>query len=81
MTRRPRLLPTLALLVVTVLPGCVLPLGSGEDHWRDYGSVIAREYRDGHRKFDRYFMNLDWDDPYFEWHDDSYATMPGALRH
>lgn len=66
---------SIALLALVALftAGCVSPFS---DHGQDHRDVIARQGSEAHRKWDRYFLGLDWDDPYHDWHDDSYATGP-----
>jgi hypothetical protein len=78
MTRRPhRLIPlVLVALLVSVLTGCLSPFS---DHSADVQDAWARKARDAHRKWDRYVLGLDWDDPYHEWHDESYAS--GTMHH
>jgi hypothetical protein len=75
MTRRPHRLVTLALLslLVATLSGCLSPFS---DHSEDVQDAWARQARSAHRKWDRYVLGLDWDDPYHEWHDESFATGP-----
>lgn len=65
-------LATIATLIA--LPGCVSPF---HEHGADTRDVIARDVHDSHRKWDRYFLNFDWDDPYHDWHDESFASGPG----
>ena len=71
----PRLLPSLALVALCALPlsGCASPFS---DHADDVKDAWAAKARDAHRKWDRYVLGLDWDDPNHEWHDDSYAAGP-----
>ncbi len=75
MTRNARrlALPVFALLIATALTGCVSPFS---DHSEDVQDAWARQARNAHRKWDRYVLGLDWDDPYHEWHDESYAQGP-----
>jgi hypothetical protein len=61
----------LALLVFAPLGGCVSPFSPHAD---DVTDAFAVKFRDMHRKYDRYILGLDWDDPYHQWHDESYAT-------
>jgi hypothetical protein len=61
----------LAALVAASLGGCVSPFS---EHAEDVKDSFARSFNNAHRKYDRYFLNLDWDDPYHQWHDESYAT-------
>ena len=63
----------LALAVFATLGGCISPFSAhAEDHWDE----ISDDAREAHRKWDRYFLGLDWDDPYHDWHDESYASGP-----
>ena len=70
-----RRIATLALLALLVSPlgGCVTPFS---DHAEDVTDAWAEKARNAHRKWDRYVLGLDWDDPNHEWHDESYATGP-----
>lgn len=72
--RRIRKAWLVALAVVITLPGCLSPFS---DHAKDHHDAFARDAREAHRKYDRYFLNLDWDDPYHDWHDESFASGPG----
>jgi hypothetical protein len=66
---------TLALLALLCAPlgGCVTPFS---DHAKDVTDAWGDKARNAHRKWDRYVLGLDWDDPNHEWHDESYATGP-----
>ena len=66
----------LAALVAASLGGCVSPFSA---HAEDVKDAIAAQAHNAHRKYDRYILGLDWDDPYHQWHDESYAT--GSIRH
>ena len=63
----------LAALLAATLGGCVSPFS---DHASDVHDAFAKKARDAHRKWDRYVLGLDWDDPNHDWHDESYATGP-----
>ena len=71
-SRRCAALALLALLC-TPLTGCVTPFS---EHAEDVKDAWADKARDAHRKWDRYVLGLDWDDPNHDWHDESYATGP-----
>ncbi len=76
MNRTPsrRLAPlALALLLAAALGACASPFS---DHADDVHEAWAKKANDAHRKWDRYVLGLDWDDPNHEWHDESYATGP-----
>ena len=61
-----------ALLVLTVVStGCVTPFS---DHGDDVRAAWARKAHNAHRRWDKYVLGLDWDDPTHDWHDPSYAT-------
>lgn len=62
-----------SLACLTLFTGCLLPFS---DHSDDVLEAWGRKGRNFHRKWDRYFLGLDWDDPYHEWHDPSYASGP-----
>ena len=49
---------------------------SASEFAKDVHAAWAKKARNAHRKWDRYVLGLDWDDPYHEWHDESYATGP-----
>ena len=66
----------LAALMAASLGGCVSPFS---EHAEDVKDAFSAQARNAHRKYDRYFLNLDWDDPYHQWHDESYAT--GSIHH
>jgi len=70
-----RRLPLIALIFAMAVPmgGCISPFS---DHAKDVHAAWERKARNAHRKWDRYVLGLDWDDPYHEWHDESYATGP-----
>ena len=72
MTRR-RLSALLLIMLLTSLSACVSPF---HDHAEDVKEVFSKDARSAHRKWDRYFLNFDWDDPYHEWHDPSFASGP-----
>ena len=77
MNRTPsRRLASLALLALVCAPlgACVTPFS---DHAKDVHEAWADDMREMHRKYDRYVLGLDWDDPNHDWHDESYATGPG----
>lgn len=60
-----------ALLLVVVSTGCVTPFS---DHGKDIRSAWAKKANSAHRRWDKYVLGLDWDDPTHEWHDPSYAS-------
>ena len=72
MTRRP-VLAALAAVAALALAACASPFS---EHAEDVHDAWAKKARSAHRKWDRYVLGLDWDDPYHEWHDESYATGP-----
>ena len=73
MTRR-RSRTALALVVLLACAtGCVSPF---EPHAQDVRNAFGRQAESAHRKWDRYVLGLDWDDPRIEWVDPSYATGP-----
>lgn len=72
MTRRP-VLAALAAVTALTLAACASPFS---EHAEDVHDAWAKKARSAHRKWDRYVLGLDWDDPYHEWHDESYATGP-----
>ena len=61
----------LALLAFTT--GCLSPFS---DHGQDVRNAWARKGHNAHRRWDKYVLDLDWDDPRIEWVDESYATGP-----
>lgn len=63
----------LAVLGLTVVTGCASPFS---DHAADVRDAMEVKIERAHRRFDRYFYGLDWDDPTHEWHDESYARGP-----
>ena len=63
----------LVALAMSTLGGCVSPFS---EHAKDHQEAFSRQAREVHRKWDRYFLGLDWNDPYHDWHDPSYATGP-----
>ena len=71
-----RRLASLALIALACAPlgACVTPFS---EHAKDIGEAVSDQAREAHRKYDRYFWNLDWDDPNHVWHDESYASGPG----
>jgi hypothetical protein len=72
MTRRSAL-TVLALVGALTLSACASPFS---EHAEDVHQAWSRKARSAHRKWDRYVLGLDWDDPYHEWHDESYASGP-----
>ena len=60
-------------LVSASLTGCLSPFS---EHSHDVTEAWAQQANEAHRKWDRYFMGLDWDDPYHVWHDESVASGP-----
>ena len=70
-----RRLASLALLALICAPlgACVTPFST---HAEDVMEAWSNKAHEAHRKYDRYILGFDWDDPYHEWHDDSYATGP-----
>ncbi|MGQ0552019.1 MAG: hypothetical protein ACT4PU_02230 [Planctomycetota bacterium] len=69
-----------ALLGLSVLlpVGCMSPFS---DHASDVHQAWGRKATDAHRKWDRYVLGLDWDDPYHDWHDESFASGPMHGHH
>jgi hypothetical protein len=64
----------LAALLTASLTSCASPFS---EHGEDVrGKIMNRDWREMHRKYDRYFLGVDWDDPYMDWKDESYATGP-----
>ncbi len=61
----------LALLAFTT--GCLTPFS---DHGQDVRDAWARKGNNAHRRWDKYILDLDWDDPRIDWADESYATGP-----
>ncbi len=75
MARNHRVALVIALCVA--LGACVSPFSThAEDHWDKF----SKDAEQVHRKWDRYFLNLDWDDPYHDWHDESFARGPMQRR-
>lgn len=68
----------LLALCFAPLTACVSPFS---EHSKDHQAVFQRDWNEAHRKYDRYFLNLDWDDPYHDWVDESYATGPMHSRY
>ena len=68
-----RRLSLIALAFAASLTACVSPFS---DHAQDVRSKWERDAEEMHRKWDRYFMNLDWDDPWHDWEDESFARGP-----
>ena len=62
---------------LTLFTGCLVPFS---DHADDVTASWARGAERAHRRWDRYFNNLDWDDPSIEWQDESYARGPMRTR-
>lgn len=60
----------IALLGLTLVTGCF------SDHASDVRSAWNKKIVRAHRRWDRYFNGLDWDDPTHEWSDESYARGP-----
>lgn len=73
LTRRKLRGITLALLGLTLVTGCESPFSA---HGDDVRAAYAKKLHSAHRRWDRYFNGLDWDDPSVEWHDESYARGP-----
>ena len=63
----------LCAVAAFTLAGCASPFST---HAEDVQEAWARKANEAHRKYDRYILGLDWDDPYHDWHDESYATGP-----
>jgi len=61
---------------LTLFTGCLAFSDHSEDIYSEWNKGAER----AHRRFDRYFHNLDWDDPSVEWHDESYARGPMRSR-
>ena len=66
----------LVALAVSPLAGCASPFS---EHAKDVEEAWGRKWDSAHRKYDRYILGLDWDDPTHQWHDESYAT--GTMHH
>jgi hypothetical protein len=62
---------------LTLFTGCLTPFS---DHSKDITTEWGKGFERAHRRFDRYFHNVDWDDPSVEWHDESYARGPMRTR-
>ena len=62
-----------ALLGLTLLTACESPFSA---HGDDVRNAYARKLHRAHRRWDRYFNGLDWDDPTVEWQDEKYARGP-----
>ena len=58
---------------LTLSTACVSPFS---EHAVDVREAWVRKANNFHRKWDRYFLGLDWDDPYHQWHDPQYAAGP-----
>ena len=67
----------LVALISTALSGCITPFSTHAD---DVYEAWGRKAHQMHRQYDRYILGFDWDDPYQDWHDESYATGPNP-RH
>jgi hypothetical protein len=63
----------IAALLSATLSGCMSPFSK---HAEDVTDAWGHQAREAHRKWDRYVLGLDWDDPYHEWHDSSFASGP-----
>jgi hypothetical protein len=59
--------------LATISTGCLSPFS---DHGDDVRTAWARKGHQFHRRWDKYVLGLDWDDPTMEWKDESYATGP-----
>ena len=59
------------LITLTATTACVTPFSS---HGKDVRDAMGRQANNAHRRWDKYVLGLDWDDPTIEWHDPSYAT-------
>lgn len=71
-TLRSFALATLGLSILT-LTGCLSPFS---DHAADVRDAWEKKIERAHRRWDRHFNGLDWDDPTHEWHDESFARGP-----
>lgn len=60
-------------LALLALPACVSPF---TEHAADVRSAWEAKLHSAHRRWDKYVLGLDWDDPYHEWHDARYASGP-----
>ena len=63
----------LALALLVTATGCLSPFS---DHGQDVRNAWAKQGHNAHRRWDKYVLGLDWDDPTIEWEDESYATGP-----
>ena len=70
---RRRLSTLIVLLLAVSLTGCILPF---TEHSKDVTAKWGKDLDAMHRKWDRYFLNLDWNDPWMDWHDESFASGP-----
>jgi len=70
---RRRLSAVLVVLLAGSVAACVSPF---TEHAQDVKTKWDRDFEAMHRKWDRYFLNLDWDDPWMDWKDESYARGP-----
>jgi hypothetical protein len=62
-----------AVAVLALLPACASPFS---DHGQDVRNAWENKLHNAHRRWDKYVLGLDWDDPYIDWVDESYATGP-----
>jgi len=76
MIRKTTRFALLALACVTLTPACVSPFS---DHAKDVRARWSERAHNAHRRYDKYVLDLDWDDPYRDWHDESYASS--SRRH
>jgi hypothetical protein len=63
----------LATLGLALVSACASPF---TDHGADVRDAWGKKIERAHRRWDRHFNGLDWDDPSHEWHDESYARGP-----
>lgn len=63
----------LAVLGLSLLSACTSPFSP---HAQDVRDAWERKIERAHRRWDRHFNGLDWNDPAHEWHDESYARGP-----
>ena len=63
----------IALALLAFTTGCLSPFSG---HGEDVLNAWERAGNNAHRRYDKYVLGLDWDDPTIEWVDESYATGP-----
>ena len=63
----------LAFALLAFTTGCLSPFS---DHGQDVRNAWAKKGHEAHRRWDKYVLGLDRDDPTIDWEDESYATGP-----